>query len=227
VFILNVYTSHPLTCTTHTLTHVHAITHNPSIIAPGDYGALTDFRLGSFSNGVRQLSFNVSIVNDVIPEDDETFIANLTLLPADQARLGNRVTVQPDSATVTIQDDEGTIAVDKRSKLPVHLQLYVSTAYVVSKHKHCLHLKGHLPEIADDSMVHIRISVNMHNFVHSTVITVGYVDTAVSVFESAGVAELTVAISAPNPSVPIETSFFLLVDTNDGTATAAGLSSLS
>jgi len=48
----------------------------------------------------------------VIPEDDETFIANLTLLPADQARLGNRVTVQPDSATVTIQDDEGTTVID-------------------------------------------------------------------------------------------------------------------
>ena len=45
----------------------------------------------------------------MIPEDDETFIANLTLLPADQARLRNRVTVQPVSATVTIQDDEGKI----------------------------------------------------------------------------------------------------------------------
>ena len=95
-------------------------------IAPGDYGALTGFSLGPFNNSVRQLSFNVSIVNDMIPEDDETFIANLTLLPADQARLRNRVTVQPDSATVTILDDEGTIAVDKRSKLPVHLQLHVS-----------------------------------------------------------------------------------------------------
>lgn len=50
----------------------------------------------------------------------------------------------------------------------------------------------------------------------------GYVETAVSVFESPGVTQLTVAISAP---VTIETSFFLLVDTNDGTATAAGLSS--
>ena len=75
-------------------------------IAPGDYGALTGFLLGPFSNSVRRLSFNVSIVNDVIPEDDETFIANLTLSPADQARLRNRVTVQPDSATVTIQDDD-------------------------------------------------------------------------------------------------------------------------
>jgi len=57
------------------------------------------------------------------------------------------------------------------------------------------------------------------------VITVGYVGTAVSAFESARVAELTVAISAPNSSVPIEISFFSLVNTSDGTATAAGLSS--
>ena len=81
-------------------------------IAPGDYGTLTDFRLGPFSHSVRQLSFNVSIVNDAIPEDDEDFTARLTLLPADQARLRNRVTVQPDSATVTIQDDEGTTVID-------------------------------------------------------------------------------------------------------------------
>ena len=95
------------------LTHLHTYMQSHTIhlsIAPGDYGALTDFPLGPFSNSVRQLSFNVSIVNDMIPEDDETFIANLTLLPADQARLrNNRVTVQPESATVTILDDEGKI----------------------------------------------------------------------------------------------------------------------
>jgi len=85
--------------------------------APGDYGALTGFSLGPFNNNVRQLSFNVSIENDMIPEDDERFIANLTLLPADQARLRNRVTVQPYSATVTILDDEGTTAIDCRTKL--------------------------------------------------------------------------------------------------------------
>jgi len=79
-------------------------------IAPRDYGALTGFSLGPFSNSVRQLSFNVSIVNDLIQEDDEHFTARLTLSPADQARLRNRVTVQPDLATVSILDDDGTIA---------------------------------------------------------------------------------------------------------------------
>ena len=59
---------------------------------------------------MRQLSFNVSVVDDMIPEDDETFTASLTLSPADRARLGTRVTVQPDLATVTIQDEDGTIA---------------------------------------------------------------------------------------------------------------------
>ena len=76
-------------------------------IAPGDYGALTDFPLGPFSNSVRQLTFSVSIVNDMIPEDDEKFIANLTLTPADQATFGDIVTVAPDLASVTILDDEG------------------------------------------------------------------------------------------------------------------------
>ena len=59
---------------------------------------------------MRQLSFNVSIVNDMIPEDNEDFTASLTLSPADRARLGTRVTVQPDLATVTIMDDDGTLA---------------------------------------------------------------------------------------------------------------------
>ena len=56
---------------------------------------------------MRQLSFSVSIVNDNITEDAETFSARLTLDPADQARLGSRVTVSPDVVTVTIQDSGG------------------------------------------------------------------------------------------------------------------------
>ena len=66
------------------------------------------FRLASLNNDdVRELSFNVSIVNDNIPEDVEMFNVSLTLDPADQDRLGNRVTVSPDVATVTILDDDG------------------------------------------------------------------------------------------------------------------------
>ena len=49
----------------------------------------------------------MSIVNDNIAEDTEMFTASLTLDPADRARLGNRLTVSPDIATVTIQDDDG------------------------------------------------------------------------------------------------------------------------
>ena len=75
--------------------------------APSDYDDLNSFRLGPFNNSVRQLSFNVSIVNDNIPEDAKMFSASLTLDPADQARLGNRVTVSPNVATVTIQDNDG------------------------------------------------------------------------------------------------------------------------
>ena len=65
----------------------------------------------------------------------------------------------------------------------------------------------------------------MYNILHSAGITVGYVDTSVTVLESAGVAQLTVAISIPSQGDQIDISFFLLVNTNDGTATAGGLSS--
>ena len=82
------------------------ITFQPSI-APGDYGNLTNFHLDPSSNDdVRQLSFNVSIVNDSIPEDAEVFHVSLTLDSAVQARLGNRVIVSPHVATITIQDDD-------------------------------------------------------------------------------------------------------------------------
>ena len=80
-------------------------------------------------------------------------------------------------------------------------------------------------EIADDSTTLGECSTHLHSncvFAHFAVITVGYVQTAVTVFEDAGVAQLTVAISVPPQADPIDTSFFLLVNTNDGTA--AGLS---
>ena len=50
-------------------------------------------------------------MNDNIPEDAEMFSASLILDPADKARLGNRtrVTVSPEVATVTIQDNEGNM----------------------------------------------------------------------------------------------------------------------
>ena len=51
----------------------------------------------------------------------------------------------------------------------------------------------------------------------------GYVQTNVTVLESGGVATLTVAISMPPGADPIATSFYLLVNTMDGSATAAGL----
>ena len=53
----------------------------------------------------------------------------------------------------------------------------------------------------------------------STVIVVGYIETAVNVSESDGVAQLTVGISVPPEDVPIETSLYLIVNTLNGTAT--------
>ena len=80
---------------------MHAHTHLSSICS-GDYDPLTKFCLGPFNDSVDQLSFNVSIVNDNIPEDDEMFSARLGLHPTDQARISNCVTVTPDVPTVTI-----------------------------------------------------------------------------------------------------------------------------
>ena len=66
--------------------------------------------------------------------------------------------------------------------------------------------------------MHISLSI------YFAAITVGYVQTAVNVSESDGVATLTVGISVPLGADPIETLFFLLVNTLDETATATGLS---
>ena len=53
----------------------------------------------------------------------------------------------------------------------------------------------------------------------SIVIVVGYTVTNVTVSESDGVAQLTVAISMPLEDVSFETSFYLIVNTLNGTAT--------
>ena len=53
----------------------------------------------------------------------------------------------------------------------------------------------------------------------SAEITVGYTLSDVTVLETDGVARLTVAIIMPSEADLIDTSFFLLVNTFDGTAT--------
>ena len=47
----------------------------------------------------------------------------------------------------------------------------------------------------------------------------GYTLSDMTVLESDGIARLTVAITMPSEADLIDTSFFLLVDTLDGTAT--------
>ena len=53
----------------------------------------------------------------------------------------------------------------------------------------------------------------------SAEIIVCFIQAAVTVLESNGLAQLTVAITMPVRADPIELSFFLLVNTLDGTAT--------
>ena len=83
--------------------HTHTLY---SSVAPGDYGNLTNFHLGPFNNSVRQLSFDVSIMDDNTTEDAEMFCSSLTV---DTAELVGIVTVLPDVATATILDNDGKL----------------------------------------------------------------------------------------------------------------------
>ena len=86
---------------------------------------------------MRQLSFNLSIVNDVILEENEDFTASLTVSPADRTRLGNRVTVQPNVATITILDDDGTIAIIDNYVLKdvlLHICISINMCSLCSNH---------------------------------------------------------------------------------------------
>ena len=62
----------------------------------------------------------MSVVNDNIPENDETFRTSLILDPADQASLGNRITVTSDVPTVTIQDNDGKLLATPPTVLLTH-----------------------------------------------------------------------------------------------------------
>ena len=53
----------------------------------------------------------------------------------------------------------------------------------------------------------------------SAEITVGYTLSDVTVLETDGIARLTIAITMPSEADLSDTSFFLLVNTFDGTAT--------
>ena len=61
--------------------------------------------------------------------------------------------------------------------------------------------------------------VNVGVISHSAEITVGYTLSDMTVLETDGIARLTVAITMPSEADLIDTSFFLLVNTLDGTAT--------
>ena len=63
----------------------------------------------------------------------------------------------------------------------------------------------------------------MHTKQHSCLPSSSWIVTAVNVSEIDGVAQLTVAISMPPGADPIETSFYLIVNTMDGSEDLQGL----
>ena len=62
-------------------------------------------------------------------------------------------------------------------------------------------------------------AVQQYDFSLTAVTAVGYVQTAVTIFECDGVAQLTVVVLALPQIYETEHTFFLLVNTLDGTAT--------
>ena len=79
----------------------------------------------------------------------------------------------------------------------------------------CMHVSSVLWLLCDN-MFWVCNSMHSLLYIYFAAITVGYVETAVNVSESDGVAQLTVGISMPPESISIETSFFLLVNTDTG-----------
>ena len=70
--------------------------------APSDYTSIS--RVLIFSNSSTVQTVQVPIVNDLVLELNEVFIASLSL-----ENFSNRVKLVPNSVSVTINDDDGTI----------------------------------------------------------------------------------------------------------------------
>ena len=68
-----------------------------------DFTPISNLSVGPFSNTTRRQCFSVEITNDMIPEDMESFFLDLTTRPGDTLP---RVTISPDEAEVTINDDD-------------------------------------------------------------------------------------------------------------------------
>ena len=100
---------------THTLTHsltyllTHSLTHSLtlslslslSLLAGGvDFTPLQDVRL-VFNSTTNSITVPITIINDILTENDETFTASIRLVMAEQ-----RVMLAPDEAMVTITDTD-------------------------------------------------------------------------------------------------------------------------
>ena len=75
------------------------------LFLPGnnDFTPINNLDVGPFSNTQRRQCFSVEIIDDMIREDMETFFLVLTTRPGEML---NRVTISPDEAEVTINDDD-------------------------------------------------------------------------------------------------------------------------
>ena len=63
--------------------------------------------LGPFGNNNRLQCFNVSVVDDDVPEEVEEFMTNVTFCPGEP--VPPRVDINPQNATTVIIDDDGKL----------------------------------------------------------------------------------------------------------------------
>ena len=58
----------------------------PGACVNQDYQPVNNMRLGPFGNSNRRLCFNVSIVNDNVPETPENFMVNVQFCPVNNLK---------------------------------------------------------------------------------------------------------------------------------------------
>ena len=78
--------------------------HHNVLSGGDDYGQVTNMPLGPFGNSNRIQCFNVTIVDDNVPEDNEEFMTVVTFCPGELVPPNTIIT--PPNSTVTIGDND-------------------------------------------------------------------------------------------------------------------------
>jgi len=78
---------------------------HPNILSAGtDFNEVMNMRLGPFGNNNRLQCFNVTVVDDNVPEDIEEFMTVVTFCPGEPVPPNTNIT--PPNSTVVIRDND-------------------------------------------------------------------------------------------------------------------------